>query len=259
MEHPEAMRAEQQSGWRQAFTLFSLGRYWPLFETLGLPLAMSAHPQFLSERARHYLEATLPWPPGLRTASVSANPDQRPLQETFAQLAVDYGAAEAAALRTWSVQFIVDRQSVMRLAVWSELLRRLCGLMTPDEFSVAPSLDDAMLHQVCTVAQRYMTSPMSPELTQRLAAARAKPLDNWEERLEAQVRYEAGEGPILGVVEAMHDLVSLTLSYRAVSLAWDDLRRQLSDAHQAQLLAWGRQQAAVLGWPGPDEPRVQEE
>jgi len=227
-------------------------RCYPFFEAMGLPTTIAADPEPITQQARRYLEWT-----NVQTDLRSAPPEdyvdavQRRIAEIFGHVARDYDEATSDALAAWSVQQVSQDNVYAAWVVWGHLFRRLCGLVGQDELTVEAHLSSATLARVCSVVQQYLRPDYMKEVREQLAAAREGQRTLWEEWLESQVSYFAGEGATISALDGALDFVELTIANHRVAETWLAVSQQISPDEHEQIVLWARHQAHALGMPEP--------
>jgi hypothetical protein len=238
--------------WEQIFTVLSMERCYPFFEAMSLPMAIAADPEPITQQARRYLEWTAVQT-DLRSAPTEDYVDavQRWIAEIFGHVESDYDEATSDALSAWCVQQVSQDNVDAAWVVWGHLFRRLCGLVGQDELTVQAHLSSATLARVCSVVQQYLRPDYMKEVREHLSAAREGQRTLWEEWLESQVRYSAGEGATISAVDGALDFVELTIANHRVAEIWRTISQQISPSEHEQLVLWARRQAHALGMPEP--------
>ncbi|HVG32466.1 MAG TPA: hypothetical protein VM911_05275 [Pyrinomonadaceae bacterium] len=237
--------------WEEAFMVLSIERCEPFFAEMGLPPEVVANTQPLLLCARNFLNRSL----ALRSADSLDTQEyvetvRGYLHDAFDQIAEDYGQATADELALWCMRYVVDQAFAVKLDIWVHLFRRLCGLITDDELSIEPTIDQSVLTPTCEIVRRYLQPDPIKEARRRIEEAGRLPKSEWEEELDKSVRYSAGEGDIAGAVEIALTLVeNIVYQHRAFRVL-SELQNSLTEDETTALLDWARQQASMLGMRG---------
>ena len=241
------VRLDSILDWEAALTVLSIERCHPFFSEMGLPPAVSAEPMGLARCVRSCLENKSSTVPSNRDIYVAEK--RQWLEKTFDRIAADCGEETARSIHTWCLRYFVDDSTASGLYAWGSLFHQLCRPGKNDEITVASPFDSATMTRICRVVDLDREREFMREIRQRIEAARALPQSEWEQWLEEGVRYRAGDGEIIGAVEAALTCVTLTISNHRTFQTWESLNGQISASEREHLVAWARQQAEDLGIP----------
>ncbi|MDI1433353.1 hypothetical protein [Polyangium sorediatum] len=242
--------------WEQALSVLGMERWWPFFEAMGLPPALTLAPEPTARLSRRYVEerAAAEKGSGAPPSERRLFEERERLERYFQDVGAELDTASAAALRVWCVLHVVDEHASNALTTWDHLFGRLCGTTTNEGLTVPPDLPAALLERICALVQAGVDPKAGRELRRRVQAAAEPSATAWEAWLEARAAYGAGDGERIGVVDASADLVKVILSQAATRRVLQGWERNLAPAEQEALMSWARRQAERIGLPDPAWP-----
>jgi len=233
--------------WDALFRVLAMARWRPFLADMGVPAAMAAQPDALAACAQTYvLERGLL---GRQTADREVAHLSRlvdMLRTALTCVAGAYGDQVADEFVVWSRRSVVDEDSATNLMLWAALLPRLCGTEPAD--CRAPEAN------LCPEIVTYLSAEVLQEIEVRLSAARGEqPTTPYEDQLNAEVAYAAGNGQhVMDALDLAAELIEAVIHAERTWRAWTVISARLADGDRATLLEWGRCRALAAGLPIPD-------
>jgi hypothetical protein len=245
------LRLGDAARWDALFRVLAMARWRPFLGEMGVPALMAAAPEAIGACAQTYvLERSLtgPSPTDAAVANLSRRLDM--LRTALSCVADAYGAEVADEFVVWSQRTVVGVESAGGLALWAALLPGLC---VDGESSPCVALDAEVVRRCCLEISAYLSPEALGEVDARLAAARGEqPTTAYEDQLNAEVAYAAGNGRhVLDALDLAAELIEAVIRAERTWRVWTAMSGQLADAERASLLEWGRCRAEAAGLSPP--------
>jgi len=237
-------------GWEEGFAVLSIVRCVSFFREIGLPPRIVENPEPVILAARDYLQATPVRAQIQSTDSDTVIDDARNrVQLAFAKMAHGYDETTLHSLVEWFLRYLVDDAFAAAASMWRDLFRCICGWTQDKRQADQSPLDESLCVRICQVVRSFLAPELVREFNERIKAARALPMTEWDQRLEQKVRVEAGEETSIGAIDMALETVQRILTDQLTYEAWRGLESRLSEGELMSLVRWARQQAARQGLP----------
>lgn len=254
----------ERSNWEEAFCVLGLKRCQALLRVAGIPEVMTSSPEGLV-RASYYF-----WQRIWDNDPIDVGPDWTKetfteelyaqylesyeksllalVKETFSMLATQYGKAATNDLYYWTLRHFIDPTQVRRWNVWRRLF---LGLVRETWFYyplASPALAAGVLKRVKDIARvcehlLCLDEDDDEPEARLLIEARNIPLSPIENRMVALTPVHPGDPTQIDVLLKLR----FVLNQEAAYWLWRELDAWLEESDRQALLAWGREQAPIMG------------